>query len=372
MSEVTQISSKIDINYLTRALIKFNASDLHLKQGRPPIFRINGKLISAKMPPFTGDLLKQIITSMLNEKQMADLEVKRQVDFSFPVKDIGRFRCNVYYQRGSLSAAIRMIPTNIPSFAELQVPEVLKELVLRPRGLILLTGATGTGKSTTLAAMVQYVNENQPVHILTIEDPIEFTFRDMKASITQREVGSDTRNFKEGVIAGLRQDPDIIMIGEMRDAETIQAALTAAETGHLVVSTLHTNDAKSTIERIVDIFPPEFRSQIRIQLASTLVAVCTQQLVMRADGKGQLPACEVLVKSPVVEQFIISNELERIPEAMAGSNGYYKMQTMNQALERMVSEETILLEEALRVSPNPDDLKLRLSGVDRSEGYNVK
>lgn len=359
------------MRYLIRALVKYGASDLHLKTDRPPLFRINGKLIPAKMPELTQDQLVALLRGILTDKQLADLDSKRQIDFSFKVENHGRFRCNAYFQRGGLSAAIRMIPFDIPKFEELNLPSVLMELCQRQRGLLLLTGATGTGKSTTMASIVQYLNQNFPVHILTLEDPIEFVFRDLKASITQREVGSDLLSFHDGLYAGLRQDPDIIVLGELRDREMIQVALTAAETGHLVITTLHTNDARSTLDRIIDVFPADARNQVRIQLATTLVGIVSQQLVMRADGAGRIPAVEVMVKSPAMETYILKGEIERIPDAIASSNTYYKMQTMNQSLERLVRKKRITADEALKCSPNPDDLKLRLSGVDREEGYEM-
>jgi twitching motility protein PilT len=362
---------KLDIKYLVRALIKYNASDLHLKVGRPPLYRINGKLIPAKMPDLGKSHVESIILGVLSDKQIVELEKNRQVDLSFRVQDYGRFRCNVFYQRGTLSAAIRMVPLSVPNIDDLGVPAVLKELAQRPRGLLLVTGATGSGKSTTLAAMMQYINETSHVHILAIEDPIEFLYRDNKASITQREVGTDIRSLEDGLYAGLRQDPDVIMIGELRDFHMIQAALTTAETGHLVISTLHTNDAKSTIDRIIDVFPPDAKNQVRIQLASTLVGVVSQRLLLRADGSGRVPACEVMVKSPAIEDYILRNELEKIPEAIENSSNYYKMQTMNKALHDMIIRGVITQEEALKTTNNPDELKLRLSGIAREAGYEV-
>jgi twitching motility protein PilT len=240
----------------------------------------------------------------------------------------------------------------------------LKDLALRPRGLILITGATGSGKSTTLSAIVQHINETRPVHILTIEDPIEFIYRDMKSTITQREVGLDTHTFKDALYAGLRQDPDVIMVGELRDWDTIHIALTAAETGHLVISTLHTRDARSSIERIIDVCPPEAKNQVRMQLASALVGVVSQQLLPRADGTGRVPACEVMINSPVIENYIRKNEAQKIPEAMVNSNSYYKMQTFNQDLQRLVKRKMVSFEDAMKVSPNPDDLRLALNGMN--------
>ena len=362
---------KFDLKYLIRALLKYNASDLHLKMGRPPLYRINGKLVPAKMPPLTAARVQAMIFEILIPRELEELERDRQIDFSFEVAEIGRFRCHVFYQLGTVSAAIRMIPLSIPSLDELGVPEVLKELCLRPRGLLLITGATGCGKSTTLASALQYINETSPVHIVTIENPIEFVYVDAKASITQRELGADVHTMQEALYGGLRQDPDVIMIGEMRDCDTIQAALTAAETGHLVISTLHTNDAKSTIDRILDVFPADAQNQIRIQLAYSLLGVVSQQLLARADGSGRVLAAEVMIKSPTIENYILKNERDKIADAISGSNTYYKMQSMNVAIENLILSGAITTEEGLRGSPNPDDLKLRLSGVGREEGYNT-
>jgi twitching motility protein PilT len=256
-----------------------------------------------------------------------------------------------------------MIPIAVPRLDQLGLPSVIKELCNRPRGLVLVTGATGCGKSTTLSAMIQYINEHRYAHVLTIEDPIEFVYKDDKASITQRELGSDTLSFADALKSGLRQDPDIIVVGELQDVDTIRVALTAAETGHLVLSTLHTCDAKSTIERILDVFPADAQNQVRIQLASTLAAVVSQQLLMRADGTGRVLASEVMIKSPTVESYILKNEINKIHDAMIHSNSYYKMQTLNQDLERLVTTGVVSIEEALKVSGQPDDLKLRLSGI---------
>lgn len=355
----------LNMKYLLRALIKYNASDLHIKVGRPPLYRINGKLIAAKMPELTREQVQQIIYGALAERQIRDLEEKRQVDLSFNLEGLGRFRCSAYFQRGMLSAAIRLIPIAVPVFDQLGLPDVLKELCLRPRGLFLITGATGSGKSTTLSALIQYINEVKHCHVLCIEDPIEFIYRDAKAAITQREVGSDTQSFQTGLVSGLRQDPDVIVIGEIRDRDTLQTAMTAAETGHLVISTLHTNDARSTIDRILDIFPPDAQAQVRVQLASSLVGVLSQRLVPRADGTGRIPACEVMVKSPSIENCLLKNEREKIPEIIANSATYYKMQTLNMSLERLVNEGLVSLEDALRHSVNPDDLALRFSGITR-------
>lgn len=359
------------MRYLVRALVKYNASDLHLKPGRPPLFRINGKLVAAKMPELEPEQVEKIVLDILSSRQKVELEENRNVDLSFVLNGLGRFRCHIYFQRNCVSAAVRAIPLTVPALDSLGIPEVMKELCQRPRGLVLVTGATGSGKSTTLASLINYINESNAVHILCIEDPIEYLHRDIKATVTQREVGADTHSLKDALYSGLRQDPDVIVIGELRDYETIQAAMSAAETGHLVLATLHTNDARGTIDRILEVFPPEAKNQARIQLSSSLVGVLSQQLLERSDGSGRIPACEVMVKSPTIENFILKNELEKIPEAIANSNLYYKMQSMNQALERLVKDGKITAEQALKTSSSNSDLKLSLSGMVRQEGYEM-
>jgi twitching motility protein PilT len=355
----------LTIEYLVNAILKFGASDLHIKVGRPPCFRIDGKLVPAKTAPLTKEAVETLLYSILTERHIEELEEKWQVDASFRLTDIGRFRCNVYRQRNTLSAAIRMIPYQIPRIEDLGVPAVLKQLVVRSSGLLLITGPTGSGKSTTLAALVQHLNETQPIHILSIEDPIEFVFRDLKASVTQREVGSDTRSIEEGLHAGLRQDPDVIVVGEMRDYETIRVALTAAETGHLVMSTLHTPDAKGAIERILDVVPPQIQNQVRMQLSTCLVGVIAQQLLSRSGGDGRVLAAEVMVNSPAIASAIAENELDRISALMESSNDYYQMQTLNQSLRQLVESGSITLKEAIRISPRPEELKQLLSGIVR-------
>jgi len=361
---------KLDMKYLVKALVKYHASDLHLRVGRPPLFRVNGKLIVAKMPVLTSNEAEKIICGILSPKQLSELENNKQIDLSFKVDELGRFRCNVFYQRNTIAAAVRMIPYAVPKIGELGLPPVLKELCMRLKGLILVTGPTGSGKSTTLTAMTQYINETSHVHILALEDPIEFVYRDIKATITQREIGSDALSMSAALIAGLRQDPDVILLGEARDSATIEAALTAAETGHLVMTTLHTNDAKSSIDRILDVCRGSNQNQVRHQLASTLAAVISQQLVLRADGKGLVPACEVMIKSPAIEECIKKNESNRLQEFISNSNNYYHMQSMNQSLEQLVRSNTVTLDEALKHSSNPDDLRLIFSGLNREEGYN--
>lgn len=362
-------AQKITMKYLLHALLKHGASDLHLKANRPPMFRINGKLVPAKLPELSAEAVMEILYSILNEKLVAQLESNMQVDCSFNMESMGRFRANVYTQRGSIAGVIRMIPLTVPTIDGLTLPNVLKELCLKKRGLVLITGSAGVGKSTTMSAMINHANEHRHSHIITIEDPIEFVYRDAKSSICQREVGTDAPTMHSALIGALRQDPDIITIGEMRDVDTIQTALTAAETGHLVFSTLHTNDARSTIDRILDVFPGDAQNQVRVQLSASLLAVVSQKLVMRADGEGRVAVCEIMIKSPTIENLILNNELDKIDDAIATSTTYYKMQTFNQALERLVMAGVITNEEAIHASNQPEDLKLRLSGFKREEGF---
>ncbi|MBL7716003.1 MAG: PilT/PilU family type 4a pilus ATPase [Bdellovibrionales bacterium] len=360
---------RIELRYLIKALLKFNASDLHIRAGRPPLFRVNGNLVPAKMEELSQVQVEMLLKPILTEKTRAKLEADRQVDFSFGVAKVGRFRCNVYFQKGLISAAIRMIPTAVPRLESLGLPSVIKDLCHQFQGLTLITGATGSGKSTTLSAMIDEINRTESKHILILEDPIEFMHRDKKSMITQRELGSDVVSLKEALRGGLRQDPDVIVIGELRDAETIQAALLAAETGHLVLGTLHTRDAKSSVDRMIEVFPADARTQLRYQLAACLNAVISQQLIERLDRRSRVPACEVMIKSPTIETYIREYSLERINDAIAGSNHYYQMQTMNQALHRLVNAGAISEEEALRSSTQPEDLKLAFSGMVRGEGY---
>ncbi len=364
-------ASPLTMHYLVRAFVKYNASDLHIKVGRPPLFRVNGSLIAAKTEKLDKKQVEEILFGILTERQKEELLQNKQIDLSFAASGMGRFRANIYYQRSTLSAAIRIIPSVITSLDALGIPAVLKELCLRPHGLILVAGATGSGKSTTLSSMIQYINETSPVHVLTIEDPIEFLHHDLKATVTQREVGNDCLSLADGFYAGLRQDPDVIMIGELRDYKMIQLALSAAESGHLVISSLHTGDARSTIDRILDVFPAEAQNQARIQLSSVLLGVVVQQLLVKANGQGRVAACEIMVNSPTIAAQIMEREIDRIPETIANSTSYYQMQTMNQALERLVRSEVITTDEALKASGSLDDLKLSLSGMVRGEGYQV-
>lgn len=374
LDQASQIfrENRIDMAYLLSAFLKYEASDLHLRRNRPPLYRINGKVLPANMPELPMEKIQEILYQIIPTQLMDRLEKTKQVDFTFDMPEIGRFRCNVFHYMNSIGAALRKIPNQIPGLEDLRVPSIMKELVEKPRGLILITGATGSGKSTTMAGMIQHLNQTQRLHIVTLEDPIEFIHTDNKSTITQRELGQDFETMQEGLSSCLRQDPDVLVVGEMRDLATIRTALSAAETGHLVISTLHTRDAKSAIDRILDSVPGDLQNQIRVQLAASLIGILAQTLLNRSDNKGRILGTEVMVKSPSIEQSIRRNQLEAIPELMEQGKNYYKMHTLNMDLEALIRAQVITQEEGFAASNNPDDLKLRLSGVDRREGYNVE
>lgn len=346
-------------------LLKFtaaqSASDLHLKPMRPPLLRIKGKLIAAQMQPLTPQDLDRMLMEVLTEKQKKHLEEKLYVDFGHSLPGVSRFRATVFFQRGTVSGVFRRIPFDFPSLDDWGLPEIIKELCDLPQGLILVTGPTGSGKSSTLAAMIKFISERRAVHVVTIEDPIEFLFRDSLAAISQREVGDDTTSFHQALRNTLRQDPDVIMVGEMRDPETISTAMTAAETGHLVFSTLHTNSAAQTIDRIVDSFPEGQHRQVRIQLSQVLKATISLKLVERCDGQpGLVAAVEILRDNPRIQRLVIEGNVGEIEEEMEKSVAYYKMQSMNQSLIALILNGTVKKETAMAVSTNPSDLDLEL------------
>jgi twitching motility protein PilT len=325
---------------------KMNASDVHLTIGKPPVFRINGKLTeqqhNTKILP---SVTRKVLQDILPEELWKELEQKREIDFSYGISGISRFRINAYYQRGELSMAIRLIPTTIPTIEELQLPPIVKQVVQNPQGLVLVTGPTGSGKSTTLASMVEYMNETMYKHIITLEDPIEYMHSHHKSVIDQREVGFDTNSFAGGLRASLRQDPDVILVGEMRDLETISTAITAAETGHLVLGTLHTTDSVATIERIIDVFPSEQQDQIRIQLSSILKAVISQRLLLKKDNTGRRIATEVLINTPAIKNLIRNEKLHQIQSVLQTSRDQ-GMHTFEMDLRRLIQENEISYETA--------------------------
>jgi len=355
----------MELNDILGLALKARASDIHLKAGLPPIYRIDGSLRPLpKAPRISPEQTKQIAHDIMNESQRARMEDVHEVDLSYGVPGLGRFRVNAFSQRGSVSLVFRAIPFETKSIDQLLLPPVLKKMAMEPRGMILVTGATGSGKSTTLSALLDHINSHRTAHIVTIEDPIEYLHRDKKSIINQREVGFDTEGFDIALKSALRQDPDVILVGEMRDYETIETALTAAETGHLVLSTLHTVDAPETINRIISVFPPYQPRQVRMQLASVLKGVISQRLVPRADGKGRVPAIEVMISSARVRELIEDKDKTKLlRDTIAQGYIAYGMQTFDQSLLQLLQKKLITFDEALRQSSNPDDFKLKMSGV---------
>ena len=358
----------MDLNSVLKVAIQAGASDVHLKSGLPPMFRVNGALVlmknSSRLSP---DDVQKMAVGIMNSEQREKFKEKNEIDLAYGVPGLGRFRVNVFQQRGTIGAVLRAIPFQVKKMEELNLPPVIEKIALEERGLILVTGTTGSGKSTTLASMIDFINNNRTKHIITIEDPIEFLLRDKKSIINQREIGIDTFSFAVALRSALRQDPDVILVGEMRDFETIETALLAAETGHLVLSTLHTLDATETINRIIGIFPPFQQKQVRIQLGAVLRGVISQRLFPRADGKGRVPALEVMMGTSLIRELILDPDRTReIPEFIAKGFTTYGMQTFDQSLMNLYTKQLITLEEALRQCTNPDDFKLRVSGVSGS------
>ena len=354
-----------ELNEILSFALKARASDIHFKAGLPPVLRIDGGLRPVpKAPRLTADMTKTIAQTIMNERQLKRFEEVHEADLAYGVPGLGRFRVNAFSQRGSVSLVFRSIPFTIKTVDELNLPPVLKKIASESRGLVLVTGATGSGKSTTLAALIDFINANRTAHIITIEDPIEYLHRDKKSIINQREIGFDTMAFDSAMKSALRQDPDVILVGEMRDHETIETALTAAETGHLVLSTLHTIDATETINRIISVFPPFQQRQVRLQLSGVIKGIISQRLVPRADGKGRVPAIEVMVATARTRELIDDKEkTKQLHEAIQQGFVSYGMQTFDQSLMQLLKKELITYEEALRQSSNPDDFKLKLSGI---------
>jgi twitching motility protein PilT len=355
----------MELNEILQVALRAAASDIHLKAGLPPMFRVDGALVPLKdarrLPP---EEIVRMAFGIMNDYQKEKFKQTNEVDLAYGVPGLGRFRVNVFQQRGTLGVVLRVIPFKIQTIEQLMLPKVLEKIASEQRGLVLVTGTTGSGKSTTLAAMIDHINATETCHIMTIEDPIEFLIRDKRSIVNQREVGVDTMSFGQALKSALRQDPDVILVGEMRDLETIETALTAAETGHLVMSTLHTLDATETINRIISAFPPYQQKQVRLQLGSVLKAVISQRLVPRADGKGRVPAIEVLLATARVRELIEDKDrTKEIPDAIAQGHVSYGMQTFDQSLMGLLKTSVISYEEALRQATNPDDFALRVSGI---------
>jgi twitching motility protein PilT len=349
---------------ILQAMVQQNASDLHLKVGRPPTLRIDGELRPLEMPPLKPEDLRSIGEQILPPKQRREYEQDKEADFAVGVPGIGRFRVNMYQQRGSIAYAFRAIAFQALNIKELNLPPVLEQIAMKPRGLVLVTGITGSGKSTALASMIQYVNENRHANVITIEDPIEFLHRDINCHINQREVGTDTGSFAQALRRVLRQDPDIVLIGEIRDLETLEIALKAADTGHLVFSTLHTTDATQTINRVLSFYPPHQQADVRFSLSTALQAVVSLRLVPRADRGGRIPACEVLINTAAVQDQIrdMSKSLN-IPDLIREGTVQYGMQSFDQSLMNWYSKGVISYESALFYATSPSEFALRVQGI---------
>jgi twitching motility protein PilT len=359
------------IDDLLEQMVARGASDLHLSVGSQPAIRVHGHIERLEeFEKLTPNDTQQLLYQILSSEQQKNFEIKRQLDFAYGVPGLARFRVNVYFQRGSLGGAFRLIPEAIKTLEELGLPSSLHELAQKPRGLVLVTGPTGSGKSTTLASLIDEVNRTRAEHILTIEDPVEFVHRHKKCIVNQREIGFDAPNFAEGLRAALRQDPDVILVGEMRDLETIATALTAAETGHLVLGTLHTQSASSTVDRIIDVFSPAQQEQVRMQIAGSLQGIITQALLPTADGKGRVPALEILLPDDASRNLIRQGKVEQIYTIMQ-TGTQRGMQTMEQSLSELTLRHVITLEDALSRSSRPDQLLglLERAGFDTSSAY---
>ncbi len=355
----------MDLNQILLEALNVNASDVHIKVGLPPIYRVNGALRFTKdVKPFDQNEVSKMALGIMNEWQKDRFIKSKEVDMGYEIYGMGRFRINIFQQRGKIRIALRIVPYKIKNLAELNLPNIIGKIALENRGLVLVTGTTGSGKSTTLATMIDLINQKRTCHILTIEDPIEFVHEDRKAVIDQREVGSDTVTFADALRSALRQDPDVILVGEMRDFETIETALTAAETGHLVMSTLHTVDAGETINRIISAFPPYHQQQVRLQLAAIMKGIIAQRLVPKADGLGRVPAVEVMVSTARTRECVIEKEkTNEIKDAITKGYTTYGMQSFDQSLMSLLKRGLITYDEALRQSSNPDDFALRVKGI---------
>jgi twitching motility protein PilT len=369
----------MELNEILTIAFKAKGSDIHIKTGLPPIVRIDGRLHPIpNAQRLSPEFVSSTALSIMNDRQRRMFEDNFEVDLAYAVPGLGRFRASVYRQRGTVAMVFRSIAIIIPTLEGLNLPPIMQKICREERGLILVTGTTGSGKSSTLAAMIDYINSQRTCNIITIEDPVEFLHRDNKSIISQREVGTDTQSFSAALKGAMRQDPDVILVGEMRDLETIETAMTAAETGHLVMSTLHTMDAAETVNRIIGVFPPYHQRQVRIQLASIVKAVISQRLVPKSDGKGRVPAVEIMLASSRVRECIDDQEkTKQLNDAISQGFVSYGMQTFDQSLMRLLSSKLITYEEAIRQSSNPDDFALKISGISSTsdaswEGFESK
>ncbi len=361
----------MELNEILSKAMAMRASDIHLKHGIMPVVRIHGKLypIDKTAERLTGEQIAQMAASIMTPGHQEKFNQTHEIDMGYGVAGLGRFRVNIFKQRGTVGMVIRAIPYQVRTLEDLKIPPVVAKLTAFERGIILVTGATGSGKSTTLASMIDFINHNRTGHILTIEDPIEYLIRDRKCIINQRELGLDTMTFSSALRQALRQDPDVILIGEMRDVETIQTALLAAETGHLVLSTLHTSDTTETINRILNVFEPHQQPHLRIQLAANLRAVISQRLLTRADNEGQVPACEVMIVNTRIREMILDPKKSmEIPQAIEEGANTLDMQTFDQSIMRLLRQGLITYDEAKGASTNPEDFDLRYKGITSQDG----
>jgi twitching motility protein PilT len=362
MTTKETMSEDFDFSEVLTRMVEVRASDVHLSPGMPPALRVRGKITPLEdYPPLTPQQTREIVYAILNNDQRKRFENHQQLDFAYSIPGVARFRVNCYFQRGAISAAFRLIPAEIKSLEDLQLPGVLNEFTRKPRGLVLVTGPTGSGKTTTLAALIDMINREREEHILTIEDPIEFMHRHQRCIVNQREIGADAEDFALALKAALRQDPDVILVGEMRDLETISTALTAAETGHLVFATLHTQSTSQTVDRIIDVFPGEQQHQVRMQLSVALQGIVTQQLLPTADGVGRVCACEIMIPTPAIRNLIREGKTHQIYSAIqtSGSTG---MQTMDAHLAQLVNQQKITRKLAEARAAVPEELRRMMGG----------
>ena len=354
----------VRVEHLLREMVNHGASDLHVRVGVPPIYRINGELQKLSEVRIDTVMMDSFLDDIMNKDQKTRFERDKECDFAVGARDMGRFRVNVFRQRGTIAMVVRHIKAKIPTFEELQLPVIIKELALKKRGLILVTGTTGSGKSTCLAAMIDHINNEETCNVITVEDPVEYLHRDKKSIISQREIGVDTNSYENALRSALRQDPDVLLVGEIRDLETMQIALTAADTGHMVFATIHTTNATETIHRILSMYPPHQHEEVRLLLAECLVGIISLRLLPTRDGNGRVPAAEILVNTGAIREYIADKtKVEMIEQAIAEGHMQYRSQTFDQALLSLYSEGKISLDTAMKAATNPDDFDLKISGI---------
>ncbi|WP_295054091.1 type IV pilus twitching motility protein PilT [uncultured Fibrobacter sp.] len=356
--------AELRIEQLLREMVNRKASDLHLRVGVPPVYRINGALQRLFDVRIDSAMMDSFLDDIMNRDQKQRFEANKECDFAVGARDMGRFRVNVFRQRGTIAVVIRHIKAVIPAFEDLHLPEVIREMALTKRGLVLVTGTTGSGKSTTLASMIDYINQKESVNVITVEDPIEYLYRDNVAIISQREIGVDTLSYANALRAALRQDPDVLLVGEIRDLETMQIALTAADTGHMVFATIHTTNAVETIHRVLSMYPPHQHDEVRLLLAEVLAGIISLRLLPTKDGKGRVPAAEILVNTGAIKEYIQDkNKIDMVEQAVAEGHIQYHSQTFDQALLELYQNEQISLETAMNAATNRDDFDLKIRGI---------